>query len=129
MTRHQQLMTQAISHMQSIGPDAGTRQAYGGLCHRLPALILKNGLCQTVAFLDAQAAGGGVQAQAHALVREHLAKTLGRTANGLVAYVAGAPIEEYMRSTRTVLVAWTFYKRFAVSLLGVEEADAGEDTE
>ena len=58
MTRRQQLMAQAINHVQAIGEDQATRQAYGALCHKLPILIQKNGLCQTVAFLDSKAGTG-----------------------------------------------------------------------
>lgn len=129
MTRRQQLMAQALGHVQGIGPDEKIRQAYGGLCHKLPVLIQKNGLCQTVAFLDSKAVDESPLGRAHALVRDHLAKTLDQTGSGLATYVARVPIEEYMRATRTALVAWTFYKRFAVSLLGVEGADAAEEAE
>ena len=122
-------MAQALASVQAVPEDKGLRSSYGGLCHKLPALILKNGLCQTVAFLGSKSAGDGAQAQAHRLVLDHLAATLGPTAQALPGYVSSVPLEEYMRATRTTLLAWTFYKRFAVSLLGVEPAEEGGETE
>jgi CRISPR-associated protein Cmr5 len=127
MTRRQALMAQALDNVQQVPAEAAVRQTYGGLCHALPVLIRRNGLCQTVAFLDAKACGGSAQKRAYALIRDHLAAALGQSGDALLPYVAEAPLGEYMLATHSALMAWEFYKRFAVSLLGVDSADTSEE--
>ena len=138
-TRGQRLMRQALAHVTAVqaydqqrGADKQLARAYGGWCHRIPILVLTNGLCQTVAFLEDKASGqespGGYQKEACRLVRAHLAQVLGIDhADRLAQKVSEAPLPAYMHQTRLILNAWVYYKRFAVSLLGVEVGDV--DTE
>jgi CRISPR-associated protein Cmr5 len=130
-TRSQQQMAQALQHVLAVQSQGDTTaKAYGGWCHTVPALILANGLCQTVAFLEDKSKadpskGPSPKAQAARLVREHIAEVIDAgSADRLAGVVSQASLSQYMHQTRTVLAAWIYYKRFAVSLLGVQ---AGED--
>jgi CRISPR-associated protein Cmr5 len=127
MTRRQALLAQALRHVQALPDDAAVRRVYGGLCHTLPVLVRRNGLCQTVAFLNAKAGDGSPQKRAYTLLCDHLAVTLRQSSPALLPYVAGLSLAEYVQATRTVLAASEFYKRFAVSMLGVESADQAEE--
>lgn len=133
MTRRQDLLAQALDAVGALKNQREEREedrkAYGRVCHALPALILRNGLCEAVAFLAAKGAVPSADARAYALVQTHLAAVLGCRAENLQQHVSHAPLEEYMRSTRAALQAWTFYKRLAVSLLGVRAGEDGDDGE
>jgi CRISPR-associated protein Cmr5 len=138
-TRSQQFMSQALQHVLAVqrNGDAVAR-ADGGWCHTVPSLILANGLCQTVAFLEDKAKEDKAKsrndrpnprAQAARLVREHIAQVIGAgSPDRLTDQIGQAGLATYMHQTRTVLAAWVYYKRFAVSLLGVQPGeDATED--
>lgn len=121
MTRSQQLLSRALHDVQRAKrlPEAAQR-TYGSLCHRVPALVRRNGLCQTLAFLDAKKDG------AHQLLLEHLAAQLHLRLPELLGRVGEAQLPVYMHQTRTVLSALTYYKRFAVSILHVDLTDEAE---
>ncbi len=124
MTRGQRLLTQALEDVRAIeARDPRVREIYGALCHRIPLLVLKHGLCQTVAYLVAKAGRGEKpEEQAHDIALTSLARTLELPKDDLLSRVQGAGLAEYLRQTRLVLAAAIYYKRFAVSVLGVEAA-------
>jgi len=99
---------------------------YGRLCHNFPVMVLTCGLCQAVAFSLAKRddpKGNKNRREAHKALIEH------------VEAIAGAPVEEiwsgstldYILYTRRVLAAWIYYKRFAVSILGVEDGHENKE--
>jgi CRISPR-associated protein Cmr5 len=125
MTRQQRLMSQAIAHVRSLREQRREVQtAYGGVCHKLPVLIRAAGLCQTLAYVEAKAAGGDLRAQGYRYVRDHVAAVLGVADPArLLDAVRGANLNEYMRQTGAVIQAWTYYQRFATSILEVERGE------
>lgn len=127
MTRQQRYLSDALGAVQAIA--AATEEAsprrriYGGLCHAFPVLVLTNGLCQTMAFIEAKAAGPpGPQRDAYRDLKHNVIAVLGSGPDPLDV-VRQAPLRDYMRHTRMVLEAWVYYKRFAVSELGVGAGD------
>lgn len=130
MTRRQTYLSAALAHMKQVkeGQPDRTQRIYGGLCHKLPMLLRTNGLCQTVALIEAKSSGKPTAARptAYRLLREHMAATLKVTPQDLATRVASAPAPRYLQDTRALLEAWAYYKRFAVSILDVQ---AGEDVE
>lgn len=125
MTRRQKHLIRALNHVQALKdkePKA-VQDIYGGLCHKLPVLLRTNGLCQVVAFIDDKAAGkqDSDRAQAYRLLKRHIAKTLDVSPDGLARRAGTAAVAQYIHDTRTLLEAWSYYKRFAVSILNVEQ--------
>jgi CRISPR-associated protein Cmr5 len=128
MNIQQQYMKQALDHVTPlVNADDELKTAYGALCHQIPILVLTNGLSLTASFIDAKAGETSARARAFKLAQEHLIATLdhaGATPDlaALLAQRQGAGL--HMLDTMTIIDAWAYYKRFAVSLLGVQ---AGED--
>lgn len=126
MTRQQRYLSEALKRVQSMAGKGDSAKIYGGLCHTFPILLLTNGLCQTLAFIEDKAAGKPPRADAYRALHSHIAATLDVTEQRLLPEVKDANLAEYLRSTRTLLDAWVYYKRFAVSILGVNSADQEE---
>ena len=115
--------------------------AYGGLCHKFPILVRNNGLAQTCAWIEAKASGNQENSlnRAYAVLRDHVAATLSETTDGasvmngsqLLQHVVGIEARTYMRETLLLMDAWVYHKRFAVSILKVQdgsEVDADAPT-
>ena len=103
------------------------RKTYGGLCHNFPILVLTCGLCQAVAFSLDKGAADSSRGKAHGVLLDHVAAVLGCDRMNLVQRIRSADVAQYMMDTRRVLGAWSYFKRFAVSVLKVENnEDAGE---
>lgn len=117
-------MKRALADVQSVFdtyPDIKTRKAYGGLCHKIPVLVLTNGLGLTAALVQANA----TSELPYRLIKEHMARVLGPNQNpNLATRIGQRSSEGYMLDTFTILDAWVYYKRFAVSILGVEHEDS-----
>lgn len=123
MSRQLEYMKQAHADVQAVQRDAqADHTAYGALCHQVPIYVLTNGLALTAAYIESKANGNNP----HGLVKHHLARVIEvPDRQALSAYVAGLSTERYMLATFAVLDAWTFYKRFAESILNVKPgADA-----
>lgn len=131
MTRRQRYLHQALQNIEDIAQENQERQRiYGGLCHAFPVMVRTNGLCQTLAFIEGKAELAAVdptsRAAAYWCLRRHIATTLDVDPDDLLRNVQRAQLTTYMRYTRMLLEAWVYYKRFAVSVLGVE-ASAVDD--
>ena len=127
-TRQQHHMSLALDHITEVaGHPEGVRTIYGGLCHSFPILVRSCGLCQALAFVAAKAAPSTERGTAHTLLRGHIAAAFALQPGKLLDTIRAAEMPAYMRHTRTVLDAWIFYKRFAVSILKVESAHEGEE--
>lgn len=146
MIRSQRYLNTALDHVEAVRnatePEAAEaesskrdkaarRRIYGGLCHAFPVLVRTNGLCQALAFVAAKATGDTPRAQAYRDVRDHVADILqitdqqGKPGDPLDV-VRHAALTEYLRSTRTILDAWVYYRRFADSVLEVEAGSLDE---
>lgn len=109
------------------------RKIYGGLCHRLPVVVRQSGLCQTVAWIEANTRGDSERAEANKLLQKHVTDHLREEASvdaaglaqptDLLPWVASATQRDYMVATRLVLEAAIYSKRLAVSVLGVKPGD------
>lgn len=129
MSRQQEYMGKALARVRDIQANPAVsdkaRKDFGALCHQIPALVLANGLGLTVAFLQAKSSGA---TDGFGLARGAIAELIAPNANDLNDHLVNRSGQGYMLDTFTVLDAWVFYKRFAVSLLGVEAgADADQE--
>ena len=132
MTRQQRFMSRALADVAALDEDARARPAakriYGGLCHTTPVLVRTNGLCQTIAFIEEKAASTNPhRKRAYQTLRRHIAGTLGVAEDRLLPTIRDAPLGDYVRYTRTLLEAWVYYKRFAVSILDVQPGEGDDD--
>lgn len=133
MTRSQRYLDLALRHVEAIrdetSPDDERRRIYGGLCHAFPVLVRTNGLCQTLAFVAAKSAtddgAASAQASAYRDLSRQAAEVLGIEGD-LLGAIRRAGLSDYMRYTRTILDAWVYYRRFAVSVLEVEAGSGDE---
>jgi CRISPR-associated protein Cmr5 len=137
MTREQQLLQLALTDTLTVQRENKEKAAniYGGLCHSFPVLVRSAGLCQALAFAESkQESGEEPRKKAYCWLLKHARAVLAQT--GLLTgeqtaldAVRGYELARYALATRLYLQASVFYKRFAVSVLGVEAADAADDTE
>ena len=114
------------------GREDAVKKIYGGLCHAFPVLVRTCGLAQAVAFSQAKATPNRDGADkprviAHCLLLQHVAALLGPPEGGLAEAIRTADAQTYMLHTRRVLGAWIYFKRFAVSILKVEDARPAEE--
>lgn len=136
-TRSQTMMKLAMKHVKSVQGEEHNQAAtdrpislkYGKLCHKFPILVRTCGLCQAVAFIESKAAGSDVnKARAHGLVLQNMREVL--TSHGLLLpsndlsmAISTLSTQDYIHATRVILESWVYYKRFGVSILGVESGD------
>jgi CRISPR-associated protein Cmr5 len=103
---------------------AAAKQVFGNLCHSVPVLLGTNGLVQTIAFVedkigDQPPEKRGDRERAYELLRDEIAHLLDLPPADLLTRVRESDVLQYQRYTRTVLDAWIYYKRFAVTVLHV----------
>ena len=102
-------------------PEA-TKKAYGGLCHHFPMMVLRSGLCQAVAFYTVKAKGQ-TNATAYKEFLEHMATASGNKGmayDRFQEHIHQLDLDRYRQTTRRILAAAIWYKRFAISLLDVD---------
>ncbi len=104
--------------------DDEKQKTYGSLCHQFPMLVLRSGLCQAVAFYTVKATDSASQ-DTYRIFLEHMARAAGETDNSHEVFqqrITEMELSEYRQTTRRILAAAIWYKRFAVSLLDVDQA-------
>lgn len=116
-TRDQRWASKAYEKVSSYKNNGESDlKKYGGLAHKLPILIRSAGLVQALAFIESR---HGKQGE-HLL--DHLAQTLGyQRRQELMEKSRSAGVLQYAQLTREVLGACLWFKRFAVSVLGVKQ--------
>ncbi|MBI5811331.1 MAG: type III-B CRISPR module-associated protein Cmr5 [Deinococcota bacterium] len=120
MTREQKRAQSAFGKVsQHQSRDKTWRDQYGGMAHKLPVLVRQAGLAQALAFVESRGK------EAHKVLLDDLAQTVGLSKADLLRQSREAALSEYLRLTREVLAAAQWYKRFSQSVLDVE-AGAGE---
>ena len=122
-TRDQKLAAEIFGQVSELADLSETkRKKYGSMAHKAPALIRTAGLTQALAFIDAR----GDQAQ-HILL-DHIAQVTGFNTRGeLLHQSRTANLNEYMALSQRVMNALLWYKRFAQSVLGVEQGTEAEE--
>jgi CRISPR-associated protein Cmr5 len=98
------------------------KEIYGGLCHKFPIMVLTSGLCQAVAFSEDKGSKEGSRGKAHQKLLKHVGTILDLEQNALLKKIQSVDALEYMHYTRRVLESWIYFKRFAVSVLKVENS-------
>jgi CRISPR-associated protein Cmr5 len=102
---------------------------YGRLCHKFPIFVMSCGLCQALAFSVDKASKSDARGQAHKLLLQHITILCGCSdREQLLRTVLESDVATYIALTRRVLHAWIYFKRFAVSVLKVENA-GGDDND
>ncbi len=107
------------------------RKQYGSMAHKLPILIRTAGLSQALAFVEArhrQQPSKPIPPQLQVLrdLEQVLSDSTMLKGINLFAVACDAELGEYMRLTQHTLAALLWFKRYAQSVLGVQQ---GEDTE
>lgn len=97
-------------------------KTYGNLCHHFPTLVLRSGLCQAVAFYTVKAVDSS-QADVYQQFLSHMAAVCGvpeKNATQFQCYINEMGLDEYRHTSRRLLAAAIWYKRFADSLLNTD---------
>lgn len=129
-TREQKHAESAYNQIYAIESKGESyRKQYGSLAHKLPILIRQAGLAQALAFASTR------KPDAQQKLLEHVAATvINDSFAELIRQSRQKPMLEYMRLSEDVMLALTWYKRFAQSILGVDattedEEDGDESTQ
>lgn len=129
-TVHQRLATDIYGRVNAIYEerDKAFHKKYGTMAHKMPILVRTAGLMQAIAFVHAK----GTKNKAWKQFLNDLAQTLEFSRpeyNGeaLLRDAQQAQIGDYVLLTRRVSNALLWYKRFAESILKVEQGDEDEE--
>lgn len=139
---HQTLEQRRATVAAECRADEGfSSKDYRSLAKKVPAMLMTNGLGQTLAYLQAKAKGS--ETTAEGLMYKHLSKWLkdpdcpvkwldqsGRlvTDEDLLKRIQSVPSVIYRQATREALIFAGWLKRFAEALAG-EEGRSREETE
>ncbi|MEE9356402.1 MAG: type III-B CRISPR module-associated protein Cmr5 [Methylococcaceae bacterium] len=126
-TRAQKYSQQAYEHISQLNfDDDKQKKLYGSICHDFPIMVLRAGLAQSVAFLWIKAESGK---PAYEQFLHHLSSITGHETESYCDFqqrIQQMELDEYRRTTRTILNAGIWYKRFAESLLNVKVGEGNE---
>lgn len=128
-TREQKYAESAYNLISEIGKNGDAyHQKYGSLAHKLPILVRQAGLAQALAFAATR------KPAAQQKLLEHIARTvLDSDMDTLLHQSRALPLMQYMHLTDDVMLALTWYKRYAQSVLGIdpttEDEEIGQDEE
>ncbi|MFQ5437084.1 MAG: type III-B CRISPR module-associated protein Cmr5 [Anaerolineae bacterium] len=114
---HEQVTAVANEHPK----DSKERQKYGSMAHKLPVLIRKSGLAQALAFVQAKAAKEAIYSK----LLDHIAEAVewpdANSGAALATKSREEQLDNYILLTRRVSAALIWYKRFAESILDIEQ--------
>jgi CRISPR-associated protein Cmr5 len=114
LTRNQQFALSVYEKVKTV-PEKD-RNKYGTMAQKLPVLIRTAGLAQAIGFLEAKSNEKGNE-----LLLKHLAEVL--EFSDLKSFgkkCREAELIEYLRLTQNALAALLWFKRYSVSVLGLE---------
>lgn len=107
------------------------RKQYGSMAHKLPILIRTAGLSQALAFVEARhrEKDGKIPPQLKLLrdLEQVLLKEKMLEGSNLFAVARKAELGEYMCLTQHTMAALLWFKRYAQSVLGVQQGDEEEE--
>jgi len=120
-TLEQQFAQEIYEQVCKIERQSQQAKEYGGMAHKLPVLIRQAGLVQALAYVATRGKSGAKQ------LLDDLTETLGYPSrDALLDATRSADLLDYMRLTREAIIALTWYKRFAQSVLGIEPTEEGD---
>ncbi|WP_437485790.1 type III-B CRISPR module-associated protein Cmr5 [Sorangium sp. So ce1014] len=127
----QQRALLAHEHITAVKalPDEKQRKRYGGMVHRLPALVRSAGLSQALHFVSSR------KPPEQKLVLEHLADQLKhidpsiKGGAALLDAVRRAELPRYLALTREALACVDWYRRLVQGELGIEAGEQDDDSE
>ncbi len=115
MTRNQRMAMAAFEKVSAVSNE--NKDAYGRMAQKLPVMIRAAGLAQAVGFVETKS-----KIEGNKLLLTHLAETLGfNDSDSFARSCRSANVTEYLRLTQNALAALLWFKRFSVSVLGLEE--------
>lgn len=119
-TRDQKYAVKALKHVSDYkDKPEKERNQYGGMAHKLPILIHTAGLAQALEFVNSRGK------DPHKQLLADLGQTL--DCGDLPHKVRStSSLHDYMQLTYQVRQALLWYKRYAQSILDVDDASAGE---
>lgn len=108
------------------------RKQYGSMAHKLPILIRTAGLSQALAFVEARhrrepPKPNPPQLQLLRDLEQVLRDNSLLQGTNLFAVARNAELGEYMRLTQHTLAALLWFKRYAQSVLGVQQGEEAEE--
>jgi CRISPR-associated protein Cmr5 len=107
-----------------LAKDPPYKNSYGDMAHKLPILIRTAGLTQALEFVNTRPES---QPAPKDLLND-LSLVLGYTdADSFRSASRSEPLAAYMRLTQETLHALLWFKRYAQSVLNVEDASAAEE--
>ncbi len=117
----------AFEHVCAVQQaDETARRKYATIVHKLPALLVSAGLCQTLHFVKSRT-------EAEGRLLDHLAAQLTRvsdrvrTGDDLLARVREAELSEYVRLTDEAMACAAWYRRMVQAVLRLEASDGESD--
>lgn len=122
MIRSHRVATAAYQCVEARQNDGTDCKKYGAIAHKLPGMILQNGLAQATGFLLAK----GASAPEHLMLLDDLKEVLRAggaldVANGAAVHqaVIGADLARTLKLTRAALEASGWIKRYVQGVLRV----------
>jgi len=126
-TREQQRALDAYEKIMSR-QNSPHKADYGRVCVHLPEMIHRNGLCQTVAFLEAKSGGAKPKPWfSEALADLADVTKLAPPPKRFPAAVRSAQLTDYQHFTREALACAQWLKRYAEAVLKVDASQKVSD--
>jgi CRISPR-associated protein Cmr5 len=122
-TREQE---RALAAYEKVAAMQGSshKEDYGRLCVHLPELIHRNGLCQTVAFLEAKGADNERKPWFGQVLRDLGSITkLAPSQDQFAAAVRKAQLAQYQRYAREAMACAQWLKRYSEAILKVDASE------
>lgn len=89
---------------------------YGRICRKFPLLVMSNGLLQTLAFVESKSGDDKPLPMAFRRFKTDFE----RVAPFQIAGLRDCGVEEYIRHSKTAVEIGHWFKRYAESLIGVD---------
>ncbi len=126
LSAHKNVQDVYNQHKSDSKKDKAYRKKYGTMAHKLPILVRTAGLVQAVAFVDAKSQ----KVPAWQQYLDDVAQTVNHPdGQALLEASQRANLSAYILLTHRVSAALVWYKRFAESILKVDQSEQDESPE
>lgn len=126
-TKEQERAAKAWKYITEDVEDQRFGGKYGGWVKKLPALVLTNGLGQTLAYLRAKAAKQVAAQKVYDHLSSWVMGEMGHPNESLLEWLMQKDSAAYRRATTEALAFINWLKRFAEAKLKSEEPERGEE--